>query len=75
MIKQAIEALEMNDWGKAHEIAQGIENTEAYWLHGILHAIEGDTDNARYWYGRAGRAFSQDTQAELKAIKEKVGIS
>lgn len=25
----------------------------AAWLHGIVHTLEGDLDNARYWYHRA----------------------
>ncbi|MGH8586607.1 MAG: hypothetical protein ACREWE_10650 [Gammaproteobacteria bacterium] len=27
------------------------------WLHGIVHALEGDLDNARYWYRKADRVF------------------
>jgi hypothetical protein len=26
-------------------------------MHGIVHTIEGDLDNAQYWYRRAERAF------------------
>src|SRR5713101_4502404 len=76
MIKQAIQALETNNWDKAHEIVQDMETIEAYWLHGIVHTLEGDTDNAQYWYRRAGRPFSQDTKVadEIKALKEKLGI-
>ena len=29
----------------------------AAWLHGIVHVLEGDLDNPRYWYGQAGRPF------------------
>ena len=29
----------------------------AAWLHGIVHTLEGDLENARYWYRRARRAF------------------
>jgi hypothetical protein len=29
----------------------------AAWLHGIVHILEGDLDNARYWYRRADRPF------------------
>ena len=29
----------------------------AAWLHGIVHTLEGDLENARYWYGRAERPF------------------
>src|SRR5438105_6232193 len=27
------------------------------WAHGIVHLMEGDLSNARYWYREAGRAF------------------
>ena len=31
--------------------------------------MEGDKENARYWYGRAKRAFSDDVQAEIAAAR------
>jgi len=43
------------DWTKAHEIAQNEDSADAAWVHAWLHRIEGDFDNARYWYGQAGR--------------------
>ena len=36
---------------------QGDESSLAAWLHGIVHTIEGDLDNARYWYRKAERGF------------------
>ena len=32
---------------------------EAAWVHAYLHRVEGDSSNARYWYGKAGRAPSK----------------
>ena len=29
----------------------------AAWLHGIVHILEGDLDNAKGWYGRSERAY------------------
>jgi len=43
------------DWTKAHECAQQRETPDHAWVHAYLHRKEGDLDNARYWYGRAGR--------------------
>jgi hypothetical protein len=43
------------DWEKAHTIIQNIEDSTAAWIHAYLHRKEGDTGNADYWYGRAGR--------------------
>jgi len=49
------------DWDGAHQIAQDIETADAAWVHAYLHRREGDIDNARYWYGRAGRPEATDT--------------
>lgn len=47
----------VGDWDKAHQIVQDIETAEASVIHAYLHRKEGDESNARYWYGRVGRAF------------------
>ena len=41
------------------------------WLHGIVHTIEGDLDNARSWYRKAKRAFpgKDAVQAEIAAAR------
>jgi hypothetical protein len=44
-----------DDWTKAHEIAMGGEGADCAWVHAYLHRVEGDLDNARYWYRQAGR--------------------
>jgi hypothetical protein len=46
------------DWDRAHELAQEVESPEGAWVHAYLHRKEGDPDNARYWYRRAGRRES-----------------
>ena len=59
------------DWDGAHAFAQGHEDdADACWLHACLHRMEGDAANARYWYGRAERAYETwpDPSAELAAI-------
>jgi len=45
-------------WDHAHDVAQGVETRDGAWVHAYLHRKEGDPDNARYWYRRAGRAES-----------------
>jgi len=54
---RAVELLAAGAWQQAHEIVQREESSLAAWLHGIVHLLEGDLDNARYWYRRVGRAF------------------
>jgi len=56
-LARAVAHLESRDWRAAHEIVQHDESQLAAWLHGIVHTLEGDLDNARYWYRRARRAF------------------
>ena len=68
--------LEAGDWQAAHEIVQADEDSaDACWAHGIVHIMEGDLPNARYWYRRAGRAFPGDqaVQDEIGALKKQIG--
>ena len=68
----AIRYLKQGDWQRAHEIVQADESTLGCWAHGIVHLIEGDIGNARYWYRRAHRSFpaSADTASELAALTQ-----
>jgi hypothetical protein len=66
----ALAHLEHGDWQVAHDIVQRDESREACWVHGIVHVLEGDLDNARYWYRRANRPFSPDTAAEILAARQ-----
>jgi hypothetical protein len=56
-LARAVAHLEKRDWRAAHEIVQDDKSALAAWLHGIVHTLEGDLDNARYWYRRARREF------------------
>ncbi len=47
-------------WDEAHTTVQQIDDPLSYWLHANLHREEGDLDNARYWYHRAAREFTDD---------------
>lgn len=42
-------------WDTAHELAQAEDNEAGAWVHAYLHRVEGDEDNAGYWYRRAGK--------------------
>ena len=69
-VLEALALLERGDWQQAHAIVQEQETEYGSWLHGIVHVLEGDLDNARYWYKRAKRTFSPDARAELAAARE-----
>jgi hypothetical protein len=42
------------EWDAAHTLAQDEKNQAGWWVHAYLHRVEGDLDNADYWYRRAG---------------------
>jgi len=68
----AIEAALAADWTKAHEIVQELNDPLASWIHAILHKMEGDAGNSRYWYSRAGNRRYEDygdPLAELEAAR------
>jgi hypothetical protein len=56
-LERAAELLAQGAWQEAHAIVDKEESPLAAWLHGIVHTLEGDLANARYWYGAAGRDF------------------
>lgn len=45
------------NWGKAHDLVDDLNTTDAAWIHAYLHRKEGDDSNAAYWYRRAGKDF------------------
>ena len=60
-LRKAAALLQQGDWRAAHEIVQSDEESRlSCWAHGIVHLMEGDAANARYWYRRAGRSFRGD---------------
>ena len=67
--------LEAGDWQAAHEIVQRDEQSAlSCWAHGIVHIMEGDLPNARYWYRLAKRAFpaQPSAKAEISALREEL---
>lgn len=60
------------DWDASHNIAQDCSDATANWLHAVLHKIEGDEWNSKYWYARAaGRRYEDfvDVGEELLEIQ------
>lgn len=70
-IVEAVNYLERGDWKAAHALVQSESGTLECWAHGIVHLVEGDLDNARYWYRRAERDLPDGTApiAEIAALK------
>ena len=69
---QAIDLALAGQWDAAHGIVQQHESdTTAAWIHAVLHKIEGDDSNSRYWYRRAGKLehASAEPRAELAEIR------
>jgi hypothetical protein len=71
---QAIDLALTGEWNVAHQIVQEYQDSTASWIHAVLHKIEGDHDNSRYWYGRAGKLehFSDEPKQELAEIRKVV---
>jgi len=71
---RAADLLADRDWQGAHAIVQDDPSPLAAWIHGIVHLLEGDASNARYWYRRAGRAFPGEgaVQDEIEAVRAAV---
>jgi hypothetical protein len=71
----AIDAARAGDWQRAHKIVQQDEDDPiSCWIHAVLHKIEGDADNSRYWYSQTMHSYGEfaDVAQELAAIKREV---
>jgi len=56
-------------WDRAHSLVQHDGTEDAAWVHAHLHRVEGDLENASYWYRKAGRPSSRDAlEAERTSI-------
>jgi hypothetical protein len=79
--KELIRAVDLalaGDWEGAHALAQSLEgDAAADWLHAVLHKIEGDRENSRYWYRRTAHAYEDyaDPKAELVALRASLARS
>ena len=76
VLRSAVAHLERGDWQAAHAIVQKDEESAlSCWAHGIVHVMEGDLPNARYWYGQAKRAFpgKYSVPDEIAALKHACG--
>jgi hypothetical protein len=71
----AIDAALAGNWQRAHGIVQDDEDDPlACWIHAVVHKIEGDANNSRYWYARTTHSYGDfaDVAQELAAIRHAV---
>jgi hypothetical protein len=71
----AVKAALDGNWHQAHNIVQQDEQDPmACWIHAVLHKIEGDAWNSRYWYARTGQQYRDwnDPGAEFQAIRKQI---
>lgn len=58
-----------DDWNKAHKVVMDEGGGDCAWVHAYLHRVEGDLDNAGYWYRQARRKPATATvEAEWQEI-------
>ncbi|WP_255038113.1 hypothetical protein [Lacihabitans soyangensis] len=71
-IAKALKMLQEGDWEGSHNIAQSKEGHPDYdRLHALLHRIEGDQWNAKYWYNRCKMEFPKiSIEEEIKMLLE-----
>lgn len=71
-LREAVERALAGDWPAAHVIVQAHDDdSTAAWIHAVVHRMEGDVANARYWYRRCRRELREhvSTDAELREIE------
>ena len=69
---RAVELALAGEWDAAHQLVQSYEDdATAAWIHAVLHKIEGDLANSRYWYRHADRMdrVADEPRTELTAIQ------
>jgi len=69
---QAVEFALVGKWDAAHGIVQQYDgDATAAWIHAVIHKVEGDQGNSRYWYRHAGKMehVNDEPSAELATIK------
>lgn len=70
-LKQAVQLVLDGEWDVPHKIVQDFSDHYANWIHAVLHKIEGDEWNSKYWYQRTnGKQYEEyeDATEELQAI-------
>ena len=72
---KAIDLALSGQWDDAHRLVQQYESdATASWIHAVLHKIEGDPGNSRYWYRRADKmeCANDEPKDELERIRREL---
>jgi hypothetical protein len=73
-LSTALDLILAHQWQRAHELVQDLEDPIGCRIHGLVHRIEGDLSNARYWYNKAGATLdpARSVEAEVGDIRKAV---
>lgn len=71
---EAIDAALAGEWDRAHVIVQARSDELSCWIHAVLHKIEGDASNSRYWYARTRHEYGRygNPRQELESIRSAI---
>lgn len=74
LMRSAIEAALAGEWESSHQTVQKFDDGTACWIHAVLHKIEGDASNSRYWYARTDVNYEDypDPAQELLVIRQQL---
>ena len=62
-----------DDWDQAHQIVQDLDRPSGANVHAYLHRVEGDLENAAYWYRRAGVQVAEEALSiEWQALVQRL---
>ncbi len=68
---KALDLAHKGNWGDSHELVQQYSDKLSCLIHAYLHRVERNISNAKYWYGRAGVDFPNNTlEEELDRLYE-----
>ena len=62
--KKALALAKAGEWGPSHRLVQNYSDELSCLIHAYLHRVEGDLDNARYWYAQAGTTMPDNNLEE-----------
>ena len=74
-LQSAVSLALAGEWDASHRIVQEFNDPLACWIHAVLHKIEGDAWNSRYWYARTDGCRYEDfghSTTELEEISRRL---